>query len=87
VPQRARGPRTATAANRSLGVLRSVCPAPWSGRLARGNNDCNVVGLGERVTGVGVAEDIVLAFRGGVFAGGRHQQRVDKLATLDRERK
>ena len=55
----------------------------YSARMAREHNDCNVVCLGERVTGAGVAEDIVKAFRDGVFAGGRHAGRVEKLAALD----
>ncbi len=50
------------------------------------HTDEGIVGLGERVTGPGLAEDIVKAFRDAKFLGGRHQQRVDKMAQLDKER-
>ncbi len=75
------------AANKIAGIRAIRATDPWSARLAREHNDCNVVCLGERVTGAGVAEDIVRAFRGGEFAGGRHAQRVEKLRALDASRK
>ncbi len=75
------------AANKIAGIRAVRATDPWSARLAREHNDCNVVCLGERVTGAGVAEEIVKEFRGGKFAGGRHAQRVEKLATLDGQRK
>jgi ribose 5-phosphate isomerase B len=71
------------AANKIHGIRAARATDPWSARMAREHNDANVVCMGERVTGVGVAEDIVKAFRAGAFAGGRHQGRVDKLAALD----
>jgi ribose 5-phosphate isomerase B len=74
------------AANKIHGIRAIRCTDGWSARLGREHNDCNVVCLGERVTGVGLAEDIVKSFRDGKFAGGRHQQRVDKLAQLDKQR-
>jgi ribose 5-phosphate isomerase B len=51
--------------------------------MAREHNDANVLGLGERVTGVGLAESILRAFRDGQFQGGRHATRVAKLGDLD----
>jgi ribose 5-phosphate isomerase B len=75
------------AANKIAGIRAIRATDPWSARLAREHNDCNVVCLGERVTGVSVAEDIVREFRGGAFAGGRHAGRVDKLGALDAQRK
>ena len=74
------------AANKIAGIRAIRVTDPWSARLSREHNDCNVVCLGERVTGVGVAEDIVKEFRNGTFAGGRHAQRVEKLAALDAKR-
>ena len=58
----------------------------YSARMAREHNDANVLCLGARVTGPGVAEDIVRAFRDTGFAGARHQRRVDKLRALDDKR-
>ena len=75
------------AANKIAGIRAVRATDPWSARLAREHNDCNVVCLGERVTGAGVAEEIVKEFRGGKFSGGRHGQRVEKLAALDGQRK
>ena len=75
------------AANKIAGIRAVRATDPWSARLAREHNDCNVVCLGERVSGAGVAEEIVKAFRGGTYAGGRHAQRVEKLAALDAARK
>jgi ribose 5-phosphate isomerase B len=74
------------AANKIPGIRAIRTTDAWSARMAREHNDCNVVCLGERVTGAGVAEDIVKAFRDGVFAGGRHAGRVEKLAALDQRR-
>jgi ribose 5-phosphate isomerase B len=73
------------AANKIDGIRAVRATDPWSARLAREHNDCNVVCLGERVTGAGVAEEIVKAFREGTFAGGRHAGRVEKLAALERK--
>jgi ribose 5-phosphate isomerase B len=71
------------AANKIDGIRAVRATDPWSARLAREHNDCNVVCLGERVTGAGVAEEIVKAFRDGRFAAGRHAQRVEKLSALE----
>ena len=72
------------AANKIPGIRAVRATDSWSARMAREHNDCNVVCLGERVTGASIAEEIVKAFRAGVFAAGRHAGRVDKLAALDR---
>ena len=74
------------AANKIPGVRAARVTDTFSARMAREHNDANVLCLGERVTGPGVAEDIVRAFRDTQFAGERHQRRVDKLSALDGER-
>jgi ribose 5-phosphate isomerase B len=51
--------------------------------MARAHNDANVLALGARVVGVGLALAIVEAFLGGEFLGGRHQQRVEKIMALE----
>jgi ribose 5-phosphate isomerase B len=51
--------------------------------MARAHNDANVIALGARVVGQGVAEAALAQFRKTEFAGGRHQGRVDKLGALD----
>jgi ribose 5-phosphate isomerase B len=72
------------AANKIPGIRAVRATDSWSAKMAREHNDCNVVCLGERVTGTSIAEEIVKAFRDGVFAAGRHVGRVEKLAALDR---
>jgi ribose 5-phosphate isomerase B len=72
------------AANKIPGVRAARVTDTFSARMAREHNDANVLCLGERVTGPGVAEDIVRAFRDTPFEGGRHQRRVDKITALDR---
>ena len=74
------------AANKIAGVRAARVTDTFSARMGREHNDANVLCLGERVTGPGVAEDILAAFRDTPFQGGRHQRRLDKLAALDKGR-
>ena len=67
------------AANRIAGARAARTTDPYSARMARLHNDANILCLGQRVTGIGVAEDCLRAFRDTDFEGGRHQGRVDKL--------
>ena len=66
-------------ANRHAGVRAVVCSEPLSARMARRHNDANVLCLGARVIGVGTAIDVLDAFLGAEFEGGRHARRVAKL--------
>ncbi|MCS6997243.1 MAG: ribose 5-phosphate isomerase B [Casimicrobiaceae bacterium] len=67
------------AANRHRGVRAVVCSEPFSARMARQHNDANVLCLGARVVGIGTALDVLEAFLGASFEGGRHAARVAKL--------
>jgi ribose 5-phosphate isomerase B len=67
------------AANRHAGVRAVVCSEPLSARMARQHNDANVLCLGARVVGVDTARDILHAFLGTEFEGGRHTRRVNKI--------
>ncbi|MFW6067908.1 MAG: ribose 5-phosphate isomerase B [Myxococcota bacterium] len=69
----------AMAANRHPGVRAAVVSEPFSARMARAHNDANVLCIGARVVGAGLALDILEAFLQTPFEGGRHQRRVDKL--------
>jgi ribose 5-phosphate isomerase B len=71
------------AANKVAGIRAAVCRTEFEARVARGHNDANVLCLGERVTGLGVAGAIVEVFLKGTFEGGRHARRVGKLSALD----
>ena len=54
--------------------------------LFRSHNDSNILCLGERITGSGLALDIVDEWLNASFEGGRHQRRVDMINELDMER-
>jgi ribose 5-phosphate isomerase B len=72
----------AMAANRIPGVRAAVATEEYAARMARAHNDANVIAFGQRITGPGVAEQALRAFRDTPFEGGRHQRRVDKLEAL-----
>src|SRR6185436_2191125 len=74
------------AANKVRGVRAARCDEPYSATMARAHNDANVLCMGERVIGTGVAELTLKAFLDTPFAGGRHAQRVEKIANIERER-
>jgi ribose 5-phosphate isomerase B len=69
----------AIAANKHPGI-RAVCAGDvYSAKMSRAHNDCNVLCLGARITGAGLAELIVETFLATEFEGGRHAARVAKL--------
>jgi ribose 5-phosphate isomerase B len=67
------------AANKVRGVRCALCWDATTARLARQHNDANVVSLGQRVTGIETAKELVQVFLSTEFEGGRHQRRIDKL--------
>ncbi len=69
------------AANRHAGIRAALCHDAYTAAMARKHNDANVLCLGARVLGVGVAEQVVRVFLSTPFEGGRHQRRVDKIET------
>lgn len=71
------------AANKVRGIRAAHCTDPYSARMAREHNDANVLCLGSRVTGEGLLEEVLEAFLCASFQGGRHAQRVDKIARLE----
>lgn len=66
-------------ANRSKGIRASVCNDTYTARLTKMHNNSNVLCLGQRVIGIGVAIDIVDTWLNTEFEGGRHQKRIDKI--------
>ena len=67
------------AANRMAGIRAAVCLNEYLARMTRMHNDANVLCLGERVIGVGLALSIADVFLATPFEGGRHQRRVDLI--------
>ena len=73
-------------ANKVNGIRASHCTDTFSARLTRQHNDSNILCLGERITGSGLALDIVDEWLNASFEGGRHQRRVDMINELDMEK-
>ena len=71
------------AANKVPGARAVVCSEPYTARLSRQHNASNIVAVGARVVGPGVARMIVEAFLAAEPEGGRHAQRVVMLTALD----
>ena len=69
----------AIAANKHAGIRAVVCSEPYSAAMARRHNDANVLCMGARVVGPGLAREIIEAFLAQEFEGGRHARRIDKL--------
>ena len=71
------------AANKFDGIRAAVCGDTFSARMTRMHNDANVLCVGARVIGQGLAKDIVDLFVTTDFEGGRHATRVEMIAKLE----
>ncbi len=67
------------AANKVKGIRCGVCSDTFSARMIREHNDANMLSMGVRVIGEGLALEIVDAFLTAEFEGGRHATRVDMI--------
>ena len=75
------------AANKVNGIRACACSDYFSAKYTRMHNDANALCLGGRVTGPGLACELVDIFLDTPFEGGRHQNRIDKIAAIEeRER-
>ncbi|MDW7684373.1 MAG: ribose 5-phosphate isomerase B [Bacillota bacterium] len=70
-------------ANKVPGIRAAHCHDTFSARMSREHNDANVLTMGERVIGRGLAIDIVKVFLEGKYAGGRHACRVEKIKEIE----
>jgi ribose 5-phosphate isomerase B len=68
------------AANRYRSIRAALCHDEYTARLSREHNDANILCLGARVLGAGVAEAIVKTWLSTDFSGGRHQRRIDQYS-------
>ena len=71
------------AANKINGIRCGVCADTFSARMIRQHNDANMLSLGARVVGEGLALDVVDAFLAAQFEGGRHATRVAMIEALE----
>ncbi len=71
------------AANKCKGIRAACCTDTFSARFTRLHNDANVLCMGARVVGAGLACDIADIFVNTEFEGGRHQKRIDMVMALE----
>ena len=71
------------AANKVKGIRCGVCADTFSARMIRQHNDANMLSIGARVVGEGLALDLVDAFLTAEFEGGRHAPSVDMIKALE----
>ena len=71
------------AANKVPGIRAALCHDIFTARAAREHNDANILAVGERVTGGGVACGIVETFLQTSFQGGRHERRIAKIKAIE----
>ncbi len=71
------------AANKIKGIRAALCSDSFSARFTRLHNDANVMCIGARVLGVGLACELAEIFLSAGFEGGRHQRRIDLITALE----
>jgi ribose 5-phosphate isomerase B len=69
--------------NRYPGIRGTLCADLFSAKLCREHNDSNILIMGGRVIGNGLAAEIVDTWLNTPFGGGRHQLRLDKINKID----
>ena len=70
-------------ANKVSGIRAALCGDCYSAEFTRRHNDANVLTLGARVLGAGLALKIVDTFLDTAFEGGRHARRIAKIADIE----
>lgn len=73
------------AANKVKGIRAACCSDCFSAKLTRQHNDSNILCMGGRVVGTGLAIMMVELFLNTKFEGGRHQKRIDKISKIEME--
>ncbi len=73
------------AANKVRGARAALCNDLYTARMSREHNDANVLAIGGRIVGIGLADEILELWLTTEFEGGRHQRRVDLLMAIEDE--
>lgn len=72
------------AANKVKGIRAAVCSEPFTAKMSREHNDCNILAFGARVVGAELAKMIVDVWVSTEFSGAeRHQKRVDMIMDIE----
>ncbi len=74
------------AANKVKGIRAAVCGDCFSAEACRAHNNANILSMGQRVVGPGLALKIVETFLNTEFEGGRHERRIGMVAELENKR-
>ena len=72
-------------ANKVKGIRCALCHDVFSAKATRAHNDANMIAMGQRVIGEGLAVEILNAWLHTEFEGGRHIKRIEKMMALERE--
>lgn len=75
------------AANKVSGIRAALCSDTFSAHSTREHNDANILAMGARVIGAGLAIDIVKAFLNSEFEGDRHIKRINKITAIENKYK
>ena len=70
-------------ANRFAGVRAALCHDVYTARMSREHNNANILALGGRVIGKGLAREILKVWLETEFQGGRHEKRLNKISALE----
>ena len=70
-------------ANKVKGVRAALCNDLYIAEFSRRHNDANVLSIGARVVGEGLADEILRVWLTTEFEGGRHQRRIDEITQLE----
>ena len=73
------------AANKVPGIRAALCSDTFSAHATRQHNDANILTMGERVVGPGLAVDIVKTFLSSSFQGDRHIKRINKITEIEKK--
>ncbi len=73
------------AANKVRGVRAALCNDLYTARLSREHNDANVLSMGGRIVGEGLADEILRLWLATPFAGGRHARRVGQITDIEND--
>ena len=71
------------AANKVPGIRAALCNDLYTARLSREHNDANVLSMGGRIVGAGLADEILTLWLTTGFEGGRHQRRIDQISAAE----
>ncbi|MGM0509069.1 MAG: RpiB/LacA/LacB family sugar-phosphate isomerase, partial [Fusobacteriota bacterium] len=72
-------------ANKVKGIRAALCHDTYTAKMARLHNDAQILAMGGRIIGKGLAIEMVETFLNNEHEGGRHQRRVNKISKIEEE--